>query len=308
MQRFFTVDRFLCWQMGERMREIPPPPVRRHNFELVEEAVWFEIIFTSICHGTNWDDLYRRLGTFTERHRFDLALMASLDLSGFREQVHGAAEDIDRSRWLTFKAVAQFISAEWKPPCFGLGGRLDLGGVTGFYAWLDRLACFRADPLRKKSRVLVHQLLQYDLVDVADPDNVLPAVDYHINRYYLRTGRVRPVTIKTAGLLQEHRLVRSDIEASLRRAVEEAMKDTASGAKMRIDHLNFYEWQIARSFCLRDEPRCSGPFSAGKPILGALLDYVNENGGCCPAREICIGAGMPELRRLFEPKPSNHYY
>jgi hypothetical protein len=183
-----------------------------------------------------------------------------------------------------------------------------LSGETGFYAWLNNIPVFAEDPVQKKSRVLVHQLLRYGLIDVIDPQNIAPAVDYHIMRLYVRTARVRPIGETLRERLNEGKKVRIEIVTSLRRAVEEAMHYSSVCAGIRIDELNHIEWQIARSFCVRHQARCeSGPLPE-KPIDQVVANLSCKSGGGCPLAIGCQGARDPQLRRVVDPQSLRSYY
>src|SRR5262249_60455831 len=81
----------------------------------------------------------------------------------------------------------------------GAGRRLH--GPDGFLLRMDRFQAFRGDPLRKKTNVLVHEIVRDHIVDFEDSARIAPAVDYHIMRLYLRSGRVFPLHRETVNLL-----------------------------------------------------------------------------------------------------------
>ena len=183
-----------------------------------------------------------------------------------------------------------------------------MGGVSGIYNWLASIPAFGADPLQKKSRILVHQLLAYRLLEVADPENILPAVDYHLMRLYVRTGRVVARRAQIVERLQGDRKVeRIEFVTHLRRAVEEAMWHTASGARRPVNEVNHIEWQIGRSFCTRKEPRCEGPFLEDKPP-DACVQALSSGSAACPLRGDCAGATDKSLRSIVDPASSRSYY
>lgn len=94
----------------------------------------------------------------------------------------------------------------------------------------------------------------------------------------------------------------------MRAAVELAMMHTAVGARMSIADLNHYEWQIARSFCVRPGARCNGPMLPEKPVDPPLAILSDSDGGGCPFRHVCRGASEPAMRTLIEPKSNSEYY
>jgi hypothetical protein len=185
---------------------------------------------------------------------------------------------------------------------------VSLSGREGIYSWLNNIPVFAADPIQKKSRVLVHQLLRYGLISVTDPEHISPAVDYHLIRLYVRTARVRPVNDEWEQRLKEGGKVRVEPVTALRRAVEEAMYYTATGAELRVDELNHIEWQIARSFCLREDPRCSAGPLIEKPVDSAVSELSCKAGCVCPLRAECLGARDAQIREVLDPQSAKSYY
>lgn len=186
-------------------------------------------------------------------------------------------------------------------------GTLELGGPSGLYSRLDSIEVFSADPLRKKARILAHQLVRRGLVKVSDEKSLAPAIDYHLIRLYVRTGRVVPAAHDMYSALSGGRTMRIGAVTRLRQAVEEAMWHTAEGAGLRMDELNHIEWQIARSFCLRVDPRCLGEPLAEKPVDVPLAELSASKGGC-PASHWCVAFGSSWRRQLQDPRLARSYY
>jgi hypothetical protein len=76
---------------------------------------------------------------------------------------------------------------------------------------------------------------------------------------------------------------------------------------MRISDLNHFEWQIARSFCVREGPRCDSPGLPSKRVDPTLAGMASNVGGC-PLRTVCFGRKEPVLLRLQEPLSRTSYY
>ena len=148
----------------------------------------------------------------------------------------------------------------------------------------------------KNSRILVHNLLQCELISVLDPENIPPAIDYHLIRLYVRTGRVFPIRTELLDRLTDQGTPRVEFHTDLRAAVEEAMSYSAAAAHLSIDQLNQIEWQIARSFCTRRYPRCNGAFLPEKPV-DSELERLAERLKGCPLRCDCRGANAGHVPR-----------
>ena len=90
-------------------------------------------------------------------------------------------------------------------------------------ARLDRFQAFRDDPLRKKSNVLVHEIVRDRIANFDNSTQIAPAIDYHIMRLYLRSGRVLPLHRETLDLLKKNSAPRPRLVKLLREAVSEAV-------------------------------------------------------------------------------------
>src|SRR3546814_15988328 len=53
---------------------------------------------------------------------------------------------------------------------------------------------YTGDPFDKKARVLAHDLHREGIMMFSDPENLKPAIEYHLIRLYLRSGRVIPAS------------------------------------------------------------------------------------------------------------------
>ncbi len=292
--------------------EVHPLPVER------VWQIWIELIFVTICHAANW---YRVRDVVLGLSESDLELLhpkrlAELSPSSFR-QLFGRAYESDnlraRERCRLLRAVGSAVH-DW-PSDEGAAwlrdGKVTLAGDDGLYRWLDALPPFAEDPLRKKARVLAHQLVRYQLIEATDVGMLLPAIDYHLIRFYVRTGRIYKDSAEMSERLAgsgDQPIARLEYLTHLRRAVEEAMWYTAAGADMRMDHLNHIEWQIARSFCVRSRARCHESPLANKPIDEIVSKLTHTVGGHCPLASTCRGSTDLELRSLVEPRSARAFY
>jgi len=312
--RLWQIDPLRSHAMGMRLR-IPslggpdlPSPLGP------EQRLWAEIVFVAICHATNWDRLHAHIigVAVHDPHALTVGALRDLDAARFRE-VFGdgfEAEPGDVARRVRILRDLGAVGARWQE-----GGWLSrvtnepvmIGGPEGLYARLAEASCFAEDPLAKKPRVLAHQLARLELIDCGDPENLAPAVDYHLIRLYLRTGRVRAGNRQLADRLRSGTGVRMPQLTRLRMAVEEAMWYTAAGADLRMDWLNHIEWQLARSFCTRDHPRCNQTPIISKPLDAVALQVVRSKSGC-PLAGRCAGQHEIELTTLVEPQLSASFY
>ncbi|HEU5155790.1 MAG TPA: hypothetical protein VFU43_02260 [Streptosporangiaceae bacterium] len=214
------------------------------------------------------------------------------------------AEDTSR-RWEMFVTVAAAFTSG--APLFdnkALASRTwTLAGPGGLQSVIDSLGPFGADPQRKKTRILLQQLYRYDLLRFSDPEQLRPAIEHHIIRLYLRTGRVARIG---TSMLRATGNRASDIRnlTALRAAVEQAMSYTAAAAELTVNEINEIEWQVGRSYCIRSEPRCEGPCRSDKPVDSTIAQLAS---GACPFVAICDAPRYEGFARLTEPRLAKHH-
>ncbi|MDP1986812.1 hypothetical protein, partial [Phenylobacterium sp.] len=218
-----------------------------------------------ICHQFNWDFLQSAMANWllpSPEQRLDEiaetrpATIAAL-LASYPKPERIRAQQRARMLRHTANVLRQMLrSGELEQ----LLAAPRLEGGAGFYELMRQIPAFAEDELEKKVRVLAHDLHREEIVVFADPENLKPAVEYHLLRLYLRTGRVYATKesvrdrLRSPGLTSRDRLVKL-----LRQSVEEAMIQTAFYAGMDVATLNYVEWQIGRAICTPDFPRCERP-------------------------------------------------
>jgi hypothetical protein len=271
----------------------------------------FKIAVVAICHQFNWDFLQERLATY----------LLSNDLSEMIRKLSSArAEDLNE--WLAGydkpariqatrrSAILRSVGKQLSIECGGDPLRLvaaaghRIAGPDGFIAQLDRFESFRIDPLRKKSNVLVQDLVRERIVSFADEDALRPAVDYHVMRIYLRSGRVIPLYSVVAEVLKGKPRPRPRLVQLLRGAVSEAIQLTASYARLPVAAVNYVEWQLGRSICDSRRPACMQTERPSGLDEGIAKLFV----GNCPYISFCQARGDPEWRKLREPKFKSTFY
>jgi hypothetical protein len=310
----WRVDRIHSHILG-RLLSNPLTPQRFHPLVGSREwQTWAELVTVTICHQANWDKLHARVIELASEDVKQLSPPVISQISGaeFR-RLFGIAYDETRLRMAEraglLRSLGTSVVNEAGSPIFDWlnSSPVYLGGSRGLYRWLNNIKAFAEDPLQKKTRMFVHSLLQFGLIAVADPENIQPAVDYHLIRLYVRTGRVLPAQADLLDRLTSEGTPRVEFHTELRAAVEEAMFYTASGAGIRIDELNHIEWQIARSFCVRKNARCNGPALPEKPVDEFVNGLAIKACGC-PMRSDCRGAVDEVLRSIVDPRSASSYY
>ncbi len=204
------------------------------------------------------------------------------------------------------RAIGTGLSSHFEGDAWALVGRSQdrLDGATGFLAQLDTFEPYRMDPLRKKSSVLIQDLVRERIVHFEDEVSIRPAVDYHIMRLYLRTGRVVPMHSVVVDVLKGKPRPRPRLVRLLREAVAEALQATARYAQLSVADVNYVEWQIGRAICDRRRPACTEP----QPQVHIDRDVAALYDTKCPYLGFCHAFRDAEWRKLSEPNFVSRFY
>ena len=181
------------------------------------------------------------------------------------------------------------------------GGRV--GGEKGFYQ-LFRVFEAYSDPLYKKTSFLLKLLTDASLFSVDDPENLIPVMDYHMQRVLLRSGAVEVLDPTLREALVKRSALPSD--TLIREACINASKLVAASAGRGVLQMNDVLYMMGRSCCF-EQPLCSSGRCAKQPCsLTRTLQLENHHS--CIFSEVCRGASLPEYRQLWNPVVRTHYY
>jgi hypothetical protein len=291
----FLIDKFRCLDAakmlaGYRAHE----EIRPWSNASIPARLAFKTLFVSICHQMNWDVLQAALAGWmmpdTDRRLVEFAHTTPAQirelLRDYPKQERVRAHE--RAKTLRDTAVAL-------EPLLAPGGHfhqlLDeprLAGAEGFYQVVSQIKAFQSDFLEKKARVLAHDLHREHIVRFADPENLKPAVEYHLIRLYLRTGRVFPTHEAVLDELRgDRRQPRPRLVHLLRATVDQAMRDTAFYAGLDVATLNYVEWQLARTICVAELNRDWHPLCLHAPRSELPEDVRLLVAFTCPYAEGC---------------------
>lgn len=304
--RAFAIDEIACSSAARVLSMLRNEPASTTAWAPLSYELLFRVSLAAICHQINWDFLSLRIRQSFDRLNMDakgLAKVSAADVLSWLDGYHRKDRIRAKERAAMLRDVGQTIIDKFGGDAGNLlaqcGARLS--GDAGFMALLDRFAAFKADPLRKKSNVLVHEIVRDGIVRFSDENTIKPAVDYHIMRMYLRTGRVVPMHRSVKDLLKKDSAPRPRLVRLLREAVSEALSLTSLYAKMSIPEVNSLEWQIGRDICDRQSPRCTN-------ATGALSASSGSNDNRCPHSTFCRAFMDPEFRQLREPDLKKSFY
>lgn len=252
------------------------------------------------CHSTNWDSLRRHVFESAVAGRLKPEEFQALELPEFVEwfgSAYAEERDLSARYEMAIESARSFLDGAPLATWYARHESGRQASVAELYDALQSIEAFGADPQQKKSRILVQQLVRSGWLTPADDRELHPAIEYHLLRLYLRTGRV--TRVRGRGQLIPDRTLKMESIADMRRAVERAMRYTADAAELSILDVNDAEWQIGRSWCVRDEPRCAGPHLASKPVT-RQLELLEH--GACPYFVPCDGPSDLAIREMNEPR------
>lgn len=182
--------------------------------------------------------------------------------------------------------------------------------VADLLARLAPMEAF-ADPVAKKSHLLLSFLHERGLWPLVDPQNLETAIDYHVMRVALRLGLVEVKTPELRRLLVDQVPVSGEVDSTLRLAVRRACREvvgtTPGLTPFRLDHLL---WMVGRNCCFYEHPPvCTAPGRCWKMNICSLLESIPHDCGLsCPLSCMCRGAADEGHRTLRETAFDTHYY
>lgn len=286
----FLIDSSACMQHSQLLRSYNREE-ETHTWSSHPKPIQLalKVSFISICHQFNWDFLQNTIAEQILKEKSDIPLflqnIASIDIATWLSNYPKKERIRSEERAAILRDVGQVLRREFNGDIelfYETCNRRNLGSGD-FHRILDLFSGYRSDQLRKKTNVLSHDLYKESILEFEDPKNIEPAVDYHIMRLYLRTGRVVPVDKVLFHELGGSVNPRGSLVRQLRKAVSEAVKLTAFYADLNVADTNYIEWQIGRSICLNGKPACQ----SSEPSKSIAQDIQSLFSGRCPYIEVC---------------------
>jgi hypothetical protein len=300
----FHIGDLECMSHGRQLANFLPEDLPTLWADLPNPVkLFFKISFVAICHQINWDYLQLRI---------------------YKKIIIESSDPLETVYSITPRMMSEWLSDYPKPDRVKATERARLlrnvaivvknefhGNLDYFYeavsGWslehdefernMNVFEAYKSDPLRKKTNVLSHEIVTEKIYSIKGIKNLKPAIDYHIMRTYLRTGRVVPRDPELFRFFTGAPNPRTYIVSELRKSVSEALVLTAHYAGLNIAQTNFIEWQIGRSICTNQNPACSSDREVLLPESIKLLTIDR-----CPYIETCVAKNLfKELIELEEP-------
>ena len=184
----------------------------------------------------------------------------------------------------------------------GCEGRLFNNG-QGLYEVLPQFIAF-SDPLKKKITFFLKLASDAGLIRIKDPENLVPIMDYHMQRVLLRTGCVEILDDELKKKIIGRKSMPSD--EMIRKECIEAIRLIAKDSGHEVTKMNDFFWPLGRS-CCHETLLCQIRTCMKNPcslLQMVTIDSHNE----CLLEKSCKGAGSAEYRSLWEPEVVTHYY
>jgi hypothetical protein len=173
----------------------------------------------------------------------------------------------------------------------------------GIYSLLSDFNAY-SDPLRKKSTLFVTLALNAGLLEIKDLENLVPIMDYHIQRVLLRLGCVEVLDPSLKHALMHQEKVDSDEE--IRYASIEAVKLLALHSGHPLMSIHDFLWPLGRS-CCKENPLCKSGVCDKNPCTFDLFVQLPSHKKCV-FEGTCKGSLSQEYIKLWQPLVDTHYY
>lgn len=286
----FMVDPSVCMQHAEVIKAYRRP-VETHYWSSspLHVQLGFKVAFISICHQFNWDfmqdTLAKNILGFGEDLPEKLSVVSSKNISEWLKDYPKQERVRSAERAKLLRNVGEVLCkkydgnlAKFHDECSSV--ELENGG---FHRLMNGFVGYSTDVLQKKTNVLSHDLVKEGIVQFKDEQHIKPAIDYHIMRLYLRTGRVVAADTGVYRFLRGAPNPRTSLVKNLRKTVSEAEELVAYYSGLNVADVNYIEWQIGRSICLNAKPLCV----IDNSVINIAADVGVLCSGGCPYVSTC---------------------
>ena len=181
-------------------------------------------------------------------------------------------------------------------------GKLIKNG-KGYYEILEKFSAF-SDPQKKKITFFLKLASDAGVIHIKDQENIIPIMDYHMQRVILRLGCLNINDKELNTKLLNRALLATD--EPIRGACIEALKIIAEKSGKSILVMNDYFWPLGRS-CCNETTLCFDKFCLKSPCTLDQIVEIKDHSKCM-FEEVCLGSKDDEYRNLWEPVLETHFY
>jgi hypothetical protein len=172
----------------------------------------------------------------------------------------------------------------------------------GYYESLSKLEAF-CDPRKKKITFFLKLATDAKSLKIKDKENIIPIMDYHMQRVLLRMGCVE-TDKETQDKLINKEVFSSDSE--IREACIESIKIIAKTSEHGILSMNDFFWPLGRS-CCSESHLCHSNKCSKNPCTFFNMVELSEHKNCI-FEKACKGSHNENYRLIWEPMVETHYY
>lgn len=179
-----------------------------------------------------------------------------------------------------------------------------LGGEQGIYRLLSDFEAY-SDPFKKKSSLFVTFAHHVGLFSIQDRDNLIPIMDYHMQRVLLRFGCVEILDEQLREALVKQKNLPSDEE--IRSASIDAVHQLARYSGHSVFNIPDFLWPLGRS-CCKEKPLCQHGLCDKAPCTFDSFVQLPSRHTHCVFEGTCKGSLKEDYRNLWQPLVETHYY
>jgi hypothetical protein len=331
------VDFQMCEKIGERLKAIKvlPDPYMRKPLTMEdkrkEAEFWLYII--AICHSTRTlrgviNGEWLRGGNYllaASRKRFDsdptffsaermrkiteedLKAMLSDDGKPEHSTIDRAAERVSLLRDCA-KTLLELFNGDVMQIYRISEGHLTRKDGKGICDLLRKFKAY-ADPIEKKTFLLVLYLKESGVWEIKDVENLKVAVDYHIMRVALRSGMVKVEDRDLREKLKLRKPATEDEDYEVRKAVREACSLVIKHSNCTVFEVDAILWNLGRSCCFYEHDPICGVNICRKRDKCTLIKAANYDcKGKCLLDGVCLGSVDEDYKRLWETNIYTTFY
>ncbi|NOR87141.1 MAG: hypothetical protein GQ527_05980 [Bacteroidales bacterium] len=172
-----------------------------------------------------------------------------------------------------------------------------------FYQQLPQTIAY-SDPLQKKTSFFMKLLEDSGLAQFGKNQELIPIMDYHMQRVLLRSGCVEVIDKQLKYSLQNREAIESDKE--IREACIASMKIIAKTAGYSIFKMNDVFYTMGRS-CCNESMLCESHKCEKTPCSLTLAVELGKHEHCI-FQDICKGVNSSDYRKYWQPQVKTHFY
>jgi len=172
----------------------------------------------------------------------------------------------------------------------------------GYYESMERLEAF-CDPRKKKITFFLKLAMDAKTLEVKDEENIIPIMDYHMQRVLLRMGCVETDEETRKRLIAKDSFISDD---EIRKACIESIKIISETSGHGLLSMNDFFWPLGRS-CCNENPLCYSGNCSKNPCTFFNMVELSEHKNCI-FEKACKGAENDNYRLIWEPMVETHYY